>query len=76
MRTLYSKAVGTNGNTVTNYVQIAGLSTDTKPTGNIATGSCFIEVDTNLVAFYDETNTEWHGGTAPVNANTRKRSKK
>lgn len=63
MRTLYTKVVGTDGDTTKTYKEIAGLSTETKPTDGLATGSCFIEVDTCLVAFFDETNTEWHGGT-------------
>lgn len=65
MRTLYSKVVGTDGDTVANYVQIAGLSTETKPT-DVATGSCFIEVDTNLVAFFDESDSSWYGGTEAI----------
>ena len=63
MRTLYTKVVGTDGGVTTNYKQIAGLSSEDKPTDGLATGSCFIEVDTCLVAFYDEDNSEWHGGT-------------
>ena len=63
MRTLYTKVVGTNGDETTTYKEIAGLSTEDKPTDGLATGSCFIEVDTCLVAFYDEDNSEWHGGT-------------
>ena len=63
MRTLYSKVVGTDGDVTTTYKEIAGLSTEDKPTDGLATGSCFIEVDTCLVAFYDEDNSEWHGGT-------------
>lgn len=41
-----------------NYVELAGLSTDTKPDG-IATGSLFLEVDTGDVYAYDETGVEW-----------------
>jgi len=41
------------------YVELAGLSTDTKPTG-FATGSIFIEVDTSDAYLYDETGAEWH----------------
>lgn len=63
MRTLYTKVVGTDGDTTKTYKEIAGLSTETKPTDGLATGSCFIEVDTCLVALFDEDNAEWHGGT-------------
>ena len=44
-----------NGN-ITNY---AGLSTDTKPTTGLATGSFFLEVDTSKAYFYDEVSGEW-----------------
>ena len=40
------------------YVELAGLSTDTKPTG-FATGSSFFEVDTSDVYFYDEAGKTW-----------------
>lgn len=36
-----------------------GLSTDTKPTTNVANGSIFFEIDTGKVFMYDETNTQW-----------------
>ena len=40
------------------YYEYAGLSTDSKPTGqDIATGSLFLEVDTGDVYAYDETST-------------------
>ena len=39
------------------YYELAGLSSDEKPTGNnIATGSLFLEVDTGDVYAYDETS--------------------
>lgn len=41
------------------YIEAAGLSTDTKPSG-VITGSLFLEVDTGDVYAYDETDTgEW-----------------
>ena len=40
-------------------VEMAGLSTDTKPTG-YATGSLFLEVDTGDVYAYDEAGAEWN----------------
>lgn len=44
------------------YIEFAGLSTDTKPTDGIATGSLFHEVDTKKVyAFNEDGNSgeEW-----------------
>lgn len=47
--------------------EFRGLSTDEKPTetylgANISNGSIFIEIDTQKVLFYDETNATWLGG--------------
>lgn len=42
------------------YIEASGLSTDTKPTDGIATGSLFLEVDTGDVYAYDEDGTEWN----------------
>ena len=41
------------------YVELSGLSTDTKPEG-FATGSLFLEVDTGDVYAYDEEGAEWN----------------
>ena len=44
------------------YIEFAGLSTDTKPTDGIATGSLFHEVDTTKVYAFNEdgdTGEEW-----------------
>ena len=41
---------------ITEYV---GLSTDTKPTGNVANGSTFIEMDTGHVYWYDKASGDW-----------------
>ena len=41
------------------YIEAAGLSTDKKPTENIATGSVFFEVDTSNAYFFDEESGEW-----------------
>ena len=38
------------------HAEIYGLSTDSKPTGGLVTGSKFTEVDTGAVYLYDETN--------------------
>lgn len=40
------------------YVELAGLSTDVKPT-DCANGSVFIEMDTKKLYFFDETNSQW-----------------
>ena len=42
-----------------NYVELAGLSTDDKPTGGMVTGSKFTEVDTGDVYLYDEVSGDW-----------------
>ena len=37
-----------------------GLSTDTKPTGDtVANGSCFLEMDTGKIWFYDADGAQW-----------------
>lgn len=41
------------------YIEAAGLSTDTKPEDNIATGSLFLEVDTGDVYAFDEYGGTW-----------------
>ena len=55
------------------YLELAGLSTDTKPVDPMnamvvtATGSRFLEVDTGDVYAYDENGATWHkisGGPA------------
>ena len=41
------------------FIRAAGLSTDTKPTGNIITGSKFYEVNTGAEFAYDEDGEQW-----------------
>ena len=41
------------------HIEAAGLSTDTKPTGDIITGSTFVEADTGDVYMYDEESGDW-----------------
>lgn len=41
------------------YIEAAGLSTDTKPTAKVVTGSYFFEVDTGFWYSFDETDNEW-----------------
>lgn len=36
-----------------------GLHDETKPTTAVGNGSCFVEMDTSTVFFYDETNGVW-----------------
>ena len=43
----------------TKYIELACLSTDTKPTANVCTGSLALEVDTGDVYAYDEHGGEW-----------------
>jgi len=46
---------------VTSAQTMFGLSTDTpKPTEGIANGSCFIEMDTGKIYFFDAENTTWY----------------
>lgn len=42
------------------YIEVAGLSTDTKPSSGIVTGSRFIEVDTGKEYRFDEVSGEWY----------------
>ena len=42
-----------------NYVELAALSTDSKPTAGIITGSLALEVDTGDLYAFDETGAEW-----------------
>lgn len=58
MRTLIRKDVdGASGDVY--FEQIAGLSTETKPTANLASGSEFFEVDTGKKFIFDETENSW-----------------
>lgn len=38
---------------------LVGLDTDTKPTGNIANGSVFIEMNTSKVYLFDGSTSSW-----------------
>lgn len=40
-------------------IEAYGLSTDTKPTTGVITGSVFIEVDTSDAYFFDEVSSTW-----------------
>lgn len=58
MRTLFTRTVGTDGNVAYEYKEIAGTSSETKPT-NVAMGSVFLEVDTGDIFVFNETAGEW-----------------
>ena len=58
MRVLLSRDIdGAAGDVY--YQEIAGTSTETKPTANIATGSKFIEVDTDKKYMFEEDSGDW-----------------
>ena len=40
-------------------IEAFGLSTDTKPTSNLVTGSVFVEVDTSKAFLFNEANSTW-----------------
>lgn len=40
-------------------IEAYGLSSDTKPTTNIAQGSVFIEIDTSNAYFFNEASSAW-----------------
>ena len=42
------------------YIEAAGLSTDTKPNTDIITGSRYIEVNTGKEYRFDEVGGQWH----------------
>ena len=41
------------------YIEAAGLSTDSKPTANLVTGSVFVEVNTGDGYLFNETAGTW-----------------
>lgn len=53
----------------TRYIEIACVSSDTKPTSDVATGSICLEVDTGKIYAYNEAASEWveqgGGGSSP-----------
>ena len=59
MRILYERLITDNKK----YIEAAGLSTDTKPTTGIVTGSIFWECDASTGAWtaymYEETSGKW-----------------
>ena len=49
-----------DNNTVKNRIEIACLSTDTKPTAGIVTGSLALEVNTGDIYAFDEVGAQWN----------------
>lgn len=41
------------------YIEAVGLSTDSKPTADVLTGSTFVEINTGDVYMFDEDSTSW-----------------
>lgn len=41
------------------YIEAFGLSTDTKPTSGIVTGSVFVEVNTGKAYLFNEDSSAW-----------------
>jgi hypothetical protein len=60
MRDLHDELLTTDGK---HYKQIAGTSSESKPTENLVTGSMFIEVDTAKLYFFNEADSgSWGDG--------------
>ena len=41
------------------YMELTGLSTDSKPTTGLFNGSIFVEVNTGKVFFFNEASSTW-----------------
>ena len=59
MRELVKRVFNDESGTNNFYVEIAGDSTETKPTTGIVAGSIFTETDTGAVFFFDEASGDW-----------------
>jgi hypothetical protein len=44
---------------IVNRIQYVGLSTDTKPTTNVANGSIFFEMNTGKIFMFNEAGDAW-----------------
>lgn len=53
-----SKGVQIVSGSVVTDATFFGLSTDSKPTG-VANGSCFVEMNTGKIYFFDAAGTQW-----------------
>ena len=58
MRILYARVIADG----VEYKEIAGLSTESKPTSGLCMGSKFIEVNTNTLYLFNETSGSWGDG--------------
>ncbi len=58
IRTVFANYVGGSQANL-QYVRLAGNSSDTKPTENIATGSVFIEANTGKKYRFNEASGQW-----------------
>lgn len=47
------------GGAKSEYLELYGLSTDTKPTTGVMNGSSFVEMDTGKLYFFDAAGSEW-----------------
>ena len=57
MITIYRESGLIDGQKV--ELEYRGLSTDNKPTENVANGSMFIEINTGKIYLFDEENEQW-----------------
>ena len=61
MRITYEKELDLSDDGYAKYIEAAGLSTESKPTKGIATGSLFLEVDTgDVYAFAEGGSPAWN----------------
>lgn len=59
MNTLYSKVIIKEDGKPVTYMEVSGDSTETKPTGDIADGSIFVESNTGTISLYNELSSDW-----------------
>lgn len=59
MRYLKFNLIQIANNQSLHYVEIAGASTETKPTTGIVDGSTFLETDTGDLYVFNEASTAW-----------------
>lgn len=59
MRELCVKAFAVESGETKYYKEIAGDSSETKPTDGLIDGSIFLETDTGIVSFFNEEDGEW-----------------
>ena len=59
MECLYKRIIRTADGKDKEYVQYAGLSTESEPTGNFVTGSLLHIVDSAVLKAYNATSGQW-----------------